>query len=173
MAPLAALVLVTTLAGPACPVERADYRLRGAPGTTLHFIARDTPGWPSNLLARLDLAATGRSYWWLPWNGGSDGRQHLASVRPADRPGWSPPAPDDGQGRPLGDIDYLATDADYDVLDHVPVRGEPAPAHILLPDLDEALWYRNGAEPRDHAPRQFFDLMSCHPMEGGVDVPGA
>lgn len=149
----------------ACPAEQAGYRLRDAPGVTLQFVARDTGvEWPSNLLVRIDVAGSGHRYWWLPWNGGSDGRQHLASVRDPDGPGWVPPGMDDGKARPLGDVDYIATDAACRVLGNVPRQGEAAPAHILLPDLDEALWHRRNAADAasgDRVGRQFFDFSGC------------
>lgn len=158
------LMLAATAA--ACPVERAEYRLRDQPATSLRFIARDTgPDWPSGLLARIDVAGSGHRYWWLPWNGGSDGQQHLASTRDPDSPGWVPPGLDgDGKARPLGDVDYIATDAAYRVLESVPKQGEAAPAHSLLPGLDEALWYRRDAADAasgDRVVRQFFDFSGC------------
>ncbi len=149
----------------ACPVERAEYRLRDQPATSLRFIARDTgPDWPSGLLARIDVAGSGHRYWWLLWSGGSDGRQHLASTRDPATPGWIPPRPDDGGARPLGDVDYIAADADYRLLERMPKQGDAAPAHILLSDLDEALWYRRDpadAASGDRAVRQFFDFSGC------------
>jgi hypothetical protein len=113
---------------------------------------------------RIHIGTSGRTYWFLPWNGGTDDLQHLASTRDVDSADWRPPSPDDGP-RPLGDLDYIATDQTYRVLDHVPSRGEQAPAHILLPTLGDALWHRNFAvnDHRDSAPKQFFDLTACSP----------
>ena len=108
---------------------------------------------------RLHVGATGRIYWWVPWNGGTDGQQNLASTTDVTRPGWRPPNPDDGP-RPLGDVDFISTDAGYNLWDHVPVRGGPAPAHFLISNLREALWYRTPYNKRDGTARQFFDLVS-------------
>lgn len=47
-----ASLLMMAAAAAACPVERAEYRLRDQPATSLRFIARDTaPDWPSGLRA--------------------------------------------------------------------------------------------------------------------------
>lgn len=87
-----------------------------------------------------------RRDWSLPWNGGGDGYQQLASVALKDAPGWTTPDPDAGTQRPLGDIQSLIMDTRYDVLDQVPVSGEEGSAHILLPALNEALWYHAAVE---------------------------
>lgn len=155
------LVLAAALATTACPVERAQYQLRDDPAVSAGFVAvASGPAWPSQLALRLHSARSGRAYWFLPWNGGSDGRQHLASTTDVNAAGWQPPSPDGGT-RPLGDIEYLGTDADYRLLDQVPVAGGAAPAHLLLPDLREALWYRAAPTQREHIARQFFDLLGC------------
>ena len=145
-----------------CKVDHARYVLRTSPNITAHFAPVDTGSdWPSRLAFRIHLGATGRTYWFLPWNGGTDGRQHLASTTDVDRPGWMPPSPDGGP-RPIGDTDYIATDASYGVLSSVPQRGAQAPAHILLPNLGDALWHQPTLlDPRETAPKQFFDLIGC------------
>ena len=157
----AALALAVT-AAMLCKVDYAHYVLRTSTTVTAQFRPVDSGrDWPSRLAFRVHLEATGRTYWFLPWNGGTDGRQHLASTTDVERPGWHPPSPDDGP-RPIGDTDYLATDASYRVLASAPERGEQAPAHILLPNLGDALWHQpTMLEPRDTAPKQFFDLVGC------------
>jgi hypothetical protein len=71
----------------------------------------------------------------------------------------------------LGDFDYIGTDARYDVIDDIPRRGGIAPAHILIPGLGDALWHQWPiVEPRDGAPKQFFDLVTCgSPPAGRMD----
>ena len=68
-----------------------------------------------------------------------------------------------GQGRL--DFDYIGADGSYGIVAAVPQRHEPAPAHILLPALGEALWYGSAKlnQPRERPPAQFFDLTSCGP----------
>jgi hypothetical protein len=153
---LIALVTATLFTAP-CEIEHARYALRTMPAVTARF--DPVPGdadWREGIALRIDFAATGRSYWWLPWNGGTDGRQHLASAPDPATPGWAPMAK-----RPLGDVDFLATGADYALLERVPRRGDIAPAHFLIPDLREAMWYRTPQDKREGTAKQFFDLVSC------------
>lgn len=149
-------------ATPICKIENARYRQRFAPSITARFQDVDSgPDWPSRVALLIHVAKTNRSYWWLPWAGGSNGEQNLASTTDVTAPGWSAPSPDDGRQRPLGNVDYLAVNAAYDVLHDMPLRGGPAPAHFFIHDLREALWYRTPSEKRDDEARQFFDLVSC------------
>lgn len=162
------LIGLAAAAALSCDVEHARYEMRTAPGITASFRDVDSvraadgiDDWPAHLAFRLHMAKTGRTYWFLPWSGGTDDRQHLASTTDVEAPGWTPPNPDGGP-RPLGDLDYLATDAHYNVIDDIPHRGGPAPAHILIPGLGDRLWHQSPiAEPRDAAPKQFFDLVAC------------
>lgn len=154
-------LLLAAAASLSCPVEQAHYVMRATPGVTADFRPIDSGAdWPSGLAFRLHIGASGRSYWFLPWGGGSDGRQNLASTIDVDMPGWRPPSPDGGP-RPVGDVAYIATDTTYHLIDRIPHRGDIAPAHILLPDLRDALWYRTPPDRRDSTPRQFFDLTAC------------
>lgn len=156
-----------------CPAEHARYALRTAPGITAEFRAVDNPrgadgiaNWPSGLAFAIHLARTGRTYWFLPAPGGTNDAQYLVSTSAVTAPGWAPPDPDGRTPRPLGQLDYLATDARYTVIDAIPQRGGPAPAHILVPGLGSALWHQpRDLDPRDGAPKQFFDLVGCsaHP----------
>lgn len=156
------LILLAAAAALSCKVEAARYALRTAPQVTAEFHdVASGPDWPSGVAFAIHLGADGRTQWFLPWAGGTDGLQHLASTTEVTRPGWSPPSPDGGP-RPLGDLDYIATDAAYAVLDDIPRRGAAAPAHILLPELDDRL-RRDPSGPRTGAPTQFFDLTGCAP----------
>jgi len=157
--PLAVAAALST-----CKVEHARYTLRTAPSVTAGFVAvKSGPDWPSRVAYWIDLGRTGRKIWYVPWEGGTDGRHNLASTTPVDAPGWTPPSPDGGP-RPMGNTQYIGTNAAYGVIDHMPNRGEPAPAHILLPELDDAL--RHPADwkaRRESVPTQFFDLTGCDP----------
>jgi hypothetical protein len=147
-----------------CPLEQAHYTLRKAPGFTATFrrvaISDD---WPAGLALTVRSAASGRTYDFLPYYGNGVGtRGHLASTHDVTRPGWVPPGPDDGKARPLGDVDYLALDAAYDIAAGLVLkRDAPAPAHLLLPDLQHALWYSTPSDARESAPTAFFDLTRC------------
>lgn len=176
--PLRAIVLLTTLiigtvwlaphvkgapAGTVCKIENARYQQRFAPSITARFQDVKTgTDWPSNIALLIHFKSTNRNYWWLPWAGGSDEKQNLASTTDVTAAGWRPPSPDGGP-RPLGDVDYMAMNAAYDVLVDMPQRGGPAPAHFFIHDLREALWYRTPSDQRDADARQFFDLVSCSP----------
>lgn len=144
----------------ACRIEDAVYVLRDQQDVTATYV-RVESGWPSKLAMRLHVGSSGRTYWWLPWNGGSDGKQNLASTTDPTLSSWKPPSSDDGRERPLGDVEYIGTDAKYHLLNGVPERGELAPAHFLIPDLREALWYRTDSNERDDTAKQFFDLTGC------------
>lgn len=161
-------VLAAAVASLSCTVEQARYSMRTAPDITASFrdvntkrAAGGIDDWPSHLAFRIHMAKTNRTYWFLPAPGGTNDLQYLVSTTDLDAPGWKPPNPDGGP-RPLGDFDYIATDADYNVIDHIPLRGGPAPAHILVPELGDRLWHQSPIiEPRDGAPKQFFDLVEC------------
>ena len=151
-----------------CPLEHARYSMRTAPDITAGFqdvnTGRDPDGWddwPSHVAFRIHMGKTNRTYWFLPWPGGTDDQQHLASTTDVGARDWKPPNSDDGP-RPLGDFDYIATDARYNVIDSIPHQGGAAPAHILIPRLGDALWHQvRDLSPRDGAPKQFFDLVGC------------
>ena len=155
------LSLALALVASHCTVERARYALRDDPALTARFVAVDSgPDWPAHLALRLQSARSGRAYWFLPADGGSDERQMLASITDPTVPGWQAPDPD-GDARPLGDAEYIGADAGYTLVERVPQRGGQAPAHFLVPDLRELLWYRAAPDRREGSARQFFDLVGC------------
>ncbi|WP_244220709.1 hypothetical protein [Xanthomonas vasicola] len=103
------LMMALTVSG--CAVDNARYALRDDAGVQAEFHAV-TSGrqWPAQLALRVHSSHTGLDAWFLPWNGGSDGNQHLASSTDVTAQGWQPPDPDGGP-RPLGDVGYIGTDA--------------------------------------------------------------
>lgn len=154
---LVALLMSATVA--ACPAEKAVYALRTEPTVSARFVPVGTnQDWQAGVALRLDFH--GKRQWFLPALGGTNGEAYMDRTPDPGTPGWKLPDPDGAWGR-LGDFQYLGFDARYTVLPGVPKAGEPAPAHILLPTLDDALRHpRDGAE-RDSIPRQFFDLTAC------------
>jgi hypothetical protein len=143
-----------------CLVDDAHYTLRHAEGVTMSFLDMTvTQDWPLGLAAVIHFNESGRTYYFLPWNGGTNGQQNMAHTTDVTKPDYTLPSPDGGPGR-RGDIVYLATDANYDIINHAPNHGEPASAHILLPDLREVTWYGD-VDARDGAPKEFFDLDGC------------
>ena len=146
-----AFAAVTTAS---CPVEQAHYVLRHNPGVTASFRPVDSgPDWPSHVALGVHYEASGATFWWLPWNGGSNGLQNIASTEDVTVKGWRPPSPDGGP-RPYGDRHYIGTDGAYELINHVPKLGDAAPAHMLFPDSGGSgdIAFRN---------RQFFDLVGC------------
>ena len=159
------LLTLAAVASIACPVEQAIYTLRTAPQYTGAF--RDVAGgdeWPTGIAFGVRSSVTDRSYWWLPGIPGSSGRHYLYSTTDVEAKGWKAPSPDGGP-RPLGELEYIATDVSYRVLEEIPRRAASAPAHILLFTLGEALWYGNDRlnQRRERPPTQFFDLTGCRP----------
>lgn len=147
------LVLAATSPGQ-CLTENAHYALRHAPDVTAHFQRVDSGSeWPGGLALVVRSTASGRTSWWLPWNGGSDNLQHLASTTDISAPDWRPPDPDGGP-RPFGDREFIVTGADYRIIDGVPRIGQPAPAHMLVPDA-------GSSQDPVFRTKQFFDLVRC------------
>ena len=137
-----------------CPAERSHYVLRHTPGVSAYF--RAIPGStnrPSGLALAIHSRKSGQTSWWLPWRGGTDNLQHIASTRDVTAPGWRPPNPDDGP-RPFGDREYLGADADYNIINDIPRRGKLAPVHMLIPNAGSS------GDPVFVA-KQFFDFVSC------------
>jgi hypothetical protein len=137
-----------------CPAENGHYVLRHVPDVSAHFREVDSgPDWPSGLALAVRSKKSGLVTWWLPWNGGTNNLQNLASTTDVSAPGWRPPNPDGGP-RPLGNRQFLALDADYNIMPSVPRLGRPAPAHFLIPES-------GSSGDRVFPEKQFFDLVSC------------
>lgn len=149
-----ALLLAGAVAS--CPVERASYTLRGNTGITARFAPAPTSAdWPAGLLLSISFARSGHTWSALPWNGGTDGRQHLRLVRvPGDR------LPADVKASAV-DLDFLSTGEGYGFSAAVPRRGERAPAHLLLPGAGGVLRHATADPVRDELPTAFFDLADC------------
>ncbi|MHA6723551.1 hypothetical protein [Sphingomonas sp. RS2018] len=81
------LTIAALLLAAACPTERADYRLSADPSITarFHAVAR-SEDWPSGVALQVRFGKTGRSYWFIPWQGGTDGRTNMARVRETSSP---------------------------------------------------------------------------------------
>jgi hypothetical protein len=147
-----------------CPLERAHYVLRDAPGVVAGFRPVErSPVWGAGLALYVRSAQPERTWWFLPYSGNGVGtRGHLASTHDVTARGWVAPGPDSVKERPLGDLDYLAMTVDYRVLEAGALRaGQGAPAHLLIPDLQHALWYRTPSDARQSVPTAFFDLTGC------------
>ena len=153
---IAALLLAAsaTTAPTTCPIERASYALRDQPGFTAEFHPVATNrDWPLGIALAVHAAKTGRTFWFLPWNGGTDDRMHLR---------WVPVAGDRLDGKSVSpEQEFLALDRDDDFLSHVPAMGGAAPARFVLPEFARELWYATAIDERDVMTQAFFDLASC------------
>ncbi|MEH3121216.1 MAG: hypothetical protein PGN16_04415 [Sphingomonas phyllosphaerae] len=151
------MIVLITLAAVAlhsCPVERARYTLRHHPEVTGVFrYIESGDEWPNRIVLTVHDVRAKTTSWWLPWDGGTDGLQNIASTEDPDAPGWHPPDPDGGP-RPHGDRQFIGTDARYVVANAAPRLGQRAPAHFLLPDS-------GGSHDTAFPVRQFFDLVGC------------
>lgn len=137
-----------------CAAEDARYTLRLHPDVSAYFKTVDSgPDWPSGLALVVHSRKFGETTWWLPWNGGTDNLQNVASTTDVTARDWRPPNPDGGP-RPFGNRQYLGTDAHYNIIGTIPHRGQPAPIHMLIPDAGSA---HDEAFPA----KQFFDLVGC------------
>src|SRR3954470_4458059 len=113
------LALLAAASVMSCTNERARYALRTSPEVTAEFRPIESgDDWPARLAMRIHFAKSGRTYWFLPWSGGSDGLQHLASTTDVEAAGWRAPSADGGP-RPLGDLDYIGVDGAYRVIENM------------------------------------------------------
>ena len=155
-----AALAVAAAALTACPVEDAQYALRHAPAVTASFRVIDrTDDWPSGVAMAIRDARSGQVSWWLPSVGGTNGLDYVVSTTDVTAPGYRPPVGDGGP-RPAGVRTIVMTDARYDIVDGVPQRGQPAPAHMLFPDSA-------GSSDKVFHDKQFFDLVGCTRAHAG------
>ena len=137
-----------------CPVEKAEYKLRGAEGVSARFHAvKRTPDWPSGLALQVQVAGSGRSYWFLPWQGGTDGKTNLAWVKERRSPIQFQEV--------RRDIEFFAADESYGIVSEIPQAGLMAPARIFIPGLGRLAWFSTTDQNRDSIPRAFFDFATC------------
>ncbi|MDF4002616.1 hypothetical protein [Luteibacter sahnii] len=156
---LTALAFVAASGGlTACPIERATYVYSTDRHVTATFADLGVvKGWMSPLALGVHLGPSKASYWFL-FDHGSARRTALISTTDVHAAGWRPPAPDGGV-RPLGETSYLSWDGDRRVRQAIPLPGDRAPRFLLLPELEELLWYR--ATPRVGLAQGLFTYAAC------------
>ncbi|WP_336959851.1 hypothetical protein [Sphingobium aquiterrae] len=148
------LFILVAVSTSQCPPERAHYTLRHSSDVSAYFRKVDSdPDWPSGLALAIHYKTSNQTFWWLPWNGGTNGLRNVASTTDVTVKNWQPPNPDGGP-RPYGNRQYLGLDADYNIINDIPREGSPAPAHMLFPDSA-------GSGDIAFSKKQFFDLISC------------
>ncbi|WP_157970207.1 hypothetical protein [Pelagibacterium sediminicola] len=186
--PVAALAQPTaTLAD--CRAERAVYTMTGeGDDYVVHLVPAQTrAGWSSDLYLRLTTAQ--RDYWFVFAAAASQGN---LTLDPVDDP-YAPEARGTGPANtiealrarwpdaPLDELPSLlrfyALDADLGFTSAQPQQGQPAPAFLLMPELNTALWYHlpaltnDPSAERDPMPRGIFRLTACLDMPPPAAFP--
>ncbi|MEH3158147.1 MAG: hypothetical protein PGN08_03955 [Sphingomonas taxi] len=140
-----------------CRIDHARYVLRAEPATMLRFhIVPKSRDWWSELAAELTLARNGRVSWWLPTASGTSDLRNFAWTALAGSPQAAPNYPYKLRG-----LHYFAFDRDYGMVNATLMKGDVAPAHILLTDLRDAFWYGDDPATRTSPPQSLFDLVAC------------
>lgn len=158
---------------PACPIERAVYRLHGAPTFTAGFERLDRRGASASDLA-FWVKTPLRTYW---FEFGSPNGYGGTFVSPALDPGRSVGMSDDelyealdrlkAVGEPVS-LGFHAFDSGLESFPYPPATGSAPPALIFVPDLGRTLWYSPvelaGGDPsaKDEAmPTGLFEPAGC------------
>ena len=158
---------------PACPIERAVYRLHGAPIFAAGFARHDHRNASASDLA-FWLKTPARIYW---FSFGSPNGYGGTFISPALDPRRSARMSDDRLYEALDrlkaveepvSLGFHAFDSGLGALVHPPASGGSPPALILVPDLGRSLWYSpvalagGDATARDEAmPTGFFEPAGC------------
>ena len=162
----AVLAAVAAAADPGCRIDHAHFVLRADPQVTLDFhVVPRTADWYTELAANIRLAATGRSSWWLPTLSGSSDPRFFRWTALRGTPEAEP-----GYRYNLGALRYFAFDERYAMINRTPLKGDPAPAHILLADLRDAFYYADAMATRSSPPQSLFDLAGCDVPEDSPDL---
>ncbi len=158
---------------PACPIDKAVYRLHGAPTFAAGFARQDRRNSSVSDLAfwvRTPL----RTYW---FSFGSPNGYGGTFINPGLDPRRSAAMDDDEEHDALQrlrsaeepvSLGFHAFDGGLEALPYPPQAESSAPALIFVPDLGRTLWYRpvelaGGDETaRDEAmPTGFFEPAGC------------
>jgi hypothetical protein len=153
----------------ACPAERAVYEMRTGDSDDVWRLdlvpARNMASVASDLYLR--LATPERDYWFtFSVAQGYGGISILPITDPYVEPGPRSLLDDDDDAI-VGWLRFLALDANLDIPDDPPNRGEEAPAYIILPEIGVGIWYDPAAFTgeagvvRDTMPRGVFRRSAC------------
>ncbi len=146
-----------------CPAERATYRFTGE-GEFTAELRREPPAASaeSDLLLRLRSAATTRDYWFRFTQSQGYGTQYILPVA-APTPDGTRDLETEDDTLPL--MAFHGVQQDLSVMETPPRSGQPAPRHLFLPGLGQALWY--GQVPgtptntRESLRPGFWTLSAC------------
>jgi hypothetical protein len=175
---LSLLLAAAVPAPPDCPIEKAAYRLHGAPAFTAGFARQDRRNASASDLAfwvRTPL----RTYW---FSFGSPNGYGGTFINPGLDPRRSAELDDDAEHEALQRIravkepvslGFHAFDRGLEALPYPPQADSSAPALIFVPDLGRALWYQpvelagGDRAARDEAmPTAFFEPAGCQGPPG-------
>lgn len=143
---LSLLLAAAVPAPPACPIERAVYRLHGAPAFTAGFARHDRRNASASDLA-FWVKTPLRTYW---FSFGSPNGYGGTFVSPALDPRRSARMSDDELYEALDrlklveepvSLGFHAFDSGLDTYPHPPATGSSSPALVFVPDLGRALRY--------------------------------
>jgi hypothetical protein len=171
---LLALALAAAVPSPPdCPIERAVYRLHGAPAFTAGFERLDRRNASASDLA-FWVKTPLRTYW---FSFGSPNGYGGTFVSPTLDPARSVEMSDDELYEALDrlkaveepvSLGFHAFDRGLEALPNAPATESPPPTLIFVPDLGRSLWYRPvelaGGDPsaRDEAmPTGLFEPSGC------------
>jgi hypothetical protein len=143
---LTALLLAAAVpAAPACPIEKAVYRLKGNPNFTAGFAKQDRRNSGASDLV-LWLKTPKRTYWFAFGSPNGYGGTYLSpeldprvSVRLSDDDEWAAGKKME-TAEPLG-IKFDAFAADLAAFQGPPQSSDKPPALLFARDLGPALWY--------------------------------
>jgi len=147
-----------------CAIEHARYETMDNSHWTAGF--RQIPkasNWLTNVAFYVQSGETKRTYWFL-FDAGSARYINMLPTVDVTQPGWHPRDSDAKEPTPLNsDMHYLPVDAQLGLSLTMPQAGKVAPDFILLPDLQEIMWYRmTNPTQRESAPLAFFKLSGCN-----------
>ncbi|HEX6376282.1 MAG TPA: hypothetical protein VFZ91_11245 [Allosphingosinicella sp.] len=158
---------------PACPIERAVYRLHGAPTFAAGFARQDRRNALVSDLAFWVETPT-RTYWFaFGMPNGYGGTFISPGLDPRRAADMDDDEEHEALARPRAveepvSLGFHAFDSGLGALPYPPQADTPAPALIFVPDLGRTLWYRPvelaGGDPaaRDEAmPTGFFEPAGC------------
>lgn len=142
---LTALLLAASVPAPACPIERAVYRLEGAPQFTAGFAEQDRRDrYASDLVLWLDTPK--RTYWFAFGSPNGYGGTYLS---PEIDPRLSARLSDDEEreaaarlqdSEPLG-LPFDAFDSKLKAFGAPPQSSDRAPALLFMRAIGPKLWY--------------------------------
>lgn len=172
---LIGLVAAAQLSAPACPIDRAVYRLHGAPAFTAGFARQDKRKAFASDLA-FWLKTPKRTFWFSFGASNGYGGTWIATDTDPDRSAASPEPleiqdPPDGEAPVLIDFDAFASD--LAPLRAPPRAGDPPPALLFARGLGAALWYdwvslAGGDETavQEQMPAPLFEAAECREEAG-------